>query len=62
MKKILSVIIICICALNSFAQNKWNDDRWQKIILERRPAEIRISAQLYQLAKLAAVDLVEANE
>ncbi|MES2774004.1 MAG: hypothetical protein V4722_07455 [Bacteroidota bacterium] len=61
MKRIFGFIIICSCAINSFAQKEFNEGRWQEIISERRPADIRISSQLWQLAKLAELDKKEAD-
>ena len=45
--------------MGALAQTTQN--RWQKIILERKPDDIKMSPQLYQLAKLAALDNQEAN-
>ena len=62
MKKILFIILSLLPAVCLHAQHKGYDEtRWQNIILEPVPVELKMSAQLYQLAKLAEADLAEAN-
>ena len=64
MKRIFGLIMLCGCTIATIAQTaslSLNEGRWQKIILERKPDDIKMSSQLYQLAKLAAMDKLEAN-
>ncbi len=64
MKRIFGLIMLYGCTNAALAQTSTlllNEGRWQEIIAERRPANIRISAQLWQLAKLAAEDKKEAD-
>ncbi|RYZ45289.1 MAG: hypothetical protein EOP49_25495, partial [Sphingobacteriales bacterium] len=60
MKKIIGCIILAVASLAATAQTKWNEQRWQNIIEKEMPANVRMSAALYQLATLAMAEKTEA--
>ncbi len=61
MKKIFGFMLLCSTCFQTMAQTAWNEGRWQQLIEEQTPEEVKMSSQLYQLAKLALVDKAEAN-
>lgn len=63
MKKSFSFIIFIFIIPHLFAQeNKWNADRWQLQMKSPMSSDVKMSAQLFQLASLAATDKTEAKD
>jgi hypothetical protein len=59
MKKILFLLLMC-AANSATAQQRFDEARWRSIISENISPDVRMSAGLYQLARLAQNDRAEA--